>query len=149
MTVFLSIIIDFVSKGFNRVLLNSCSLNSFLLLFLLFTLFFVFSLFSLLGCSLLFLLKIVDVLSEVSDSQACSLGVLFVIINVIVELNQFYILFKGPFPETVSVEVKLVALEICEMLVDIIKMLKPSLEFPLFEERFACLDNVPVILKFV
>ena len=46
-------------------------------------------------------------------------------------------------------EVELVCLEIKKLFVNEIEMSKTCLELSLFQERFANLDNVPVILKLI
>ena len=91
-TVILTEIIDFLSESVKRVLFHYILISLLFLLFLLAFLLFLCLLFSFFLFLQLILLNLINVFFQVPQSPACSFCVFFIIINVIVELNQLCVL---------------------------------------------------------
>lgn len=108
LAVFFPIIVNLISEHFDRIF--CCFLLGFLLLFLLFPLLF-FVLLPLLFCFLLFSQEM-HILLEVPKGISCSFGVFFIVVDVVVELDEFDVLLEGPSAKAVGVEVELIALEV-------------------------------------
>lgn len=119
------------------------------LLFFLFLVLLLIVLFHFLLCLLVLLFQKINILLQISQSVSCSLGVLFIVVDVVVELDQFDVLFESPFSEAVSVEIELIPLEVQELFVDEVQMFESRCEVSLFEERLGCFDNIPMVLKFI
>lgn len=90
--IILTEIIDFLSESAKRVLFQSILSSLLFLLFLLSFLLLLCLLLSLFLFLLLIFFYLIYVLFQVSQNPACSFCVFFIIINIIVELNQFCIL---------------------------------------------------------
>jgi hypothetical protein len=70
-----------------------------------------------------------DIFFEKPD---CSFSILFIIINVVIKLYELNIFSQSPSPNTISMEIVLIALEIQKLLIDEIKMPQSSLKISLF-----------------
>lgn len=116
LAVILTKIIDLLPESVKRVLFNNILSSLLFLLFLLTFLLFLCLLLSFLLFLQFVLLNLIHVFFQVSQSPACSFCILFIVIDVVVELDQLCVFSQGPFSQAICVEVVFVALEINEML---------------------------------
>jgi hypothetical protein len=149
LTVLLAEVVDLLAECIERGLLNSALHGLlFLLLFLRLLLLLRLLLHHRLRPQLI-LLQLVHVLLQVSKRPPCGLRVLLVVVDVVVELDEFGVLSERPLAEAVGVEIVLVALEVEEVLGDEVEVAQAGLEVALLQEGLPRLDDVPVVLQLV
>lgn len=90
-----------------------------------------------------------SVFEKVGDSCACSVHILSVVVDVIVEGNQLSVLPEGPLAEAIGMEVMLVGKHVEELFADEVQMSEPCFKVPTFKQRLASLDDIPLVLQLV
>ena len=58
------------------------------------------------------------VLFEVPDSKSCCFRIFLIIVNIVVEFDEFHIFLESPLSQAVGVKIELVGLEVKELFVD-------------------------------
>lgn len=58
------------------------------------------------------------VLFEVPDGKSCCFCIFLIIVNIVVEFDEFHIFLESPLSQAVGVEIKLIGLKVKELFID-------------------------------